>query len=565
MARNILRTGKQTRPKTAVKGKRYRCAKVPQAQPEACQGRPELAASTPSPDPTQTAPAPAPTDPEAAALCNRRGTGPTPPAATTTGPAREFTEAHPPSSPSFALAYSKPRLCAGRHEAVRPGPWPTFDTALRLDPPLVPPPHNKPWPSPHAAPGPLRPGCRRRPSAALRLDPSMAHAHLNRGLAHAAQGRYDAALVDFDATLRLNPGITNAYHNRGFVHTARGDFDQAVRRLHGSHPHQAREPLRLLQPRLRRPGSAATTTQAPRRLQPGPWSCGPASWTPLTTAPAHPPAARRDFGRAPRRTAPRRCGTTYALPPPTSAAARIHYEQGKLRPGRRRLQRTDPARSECPGRLQQPRPGPRGERRARTGPSPTSMRRSGSTRTMLTPFHSRGVSPTARPATSTNRPWWTKIEATATGAESGGGRITTSPRLWTGDCHGETNTPVAWPWSWPTRACELSGWEDADCLGTLATALRPGRRLGQRAPVGGAGAGCGPGAGEGTLTARLWSSTERARAAARAVQVHRAPLRSSRTAPPRATPKPRPEWGVCWKRRAGGDAELAGEGGDPHK
>src|SRR5207302_7961201 len=27
MARNILRTGKQTRPKTAVKGKRYRCAR----------------------------------------------------------------------------------------------------------------------------------------------------------------------------------------------------------------------------------------------------------------------------------------------------------------------------------------------------------------------------------------------------------------------------------------------------------------------------------------------------------------------------------------------------------
>jgi hypothetical protein len=26
MARNVLRTGKKTRPKTAVKGKRYRCA-----------------------------------------------------------------------------------------------------------------------------------------------------------------------------------------------------------------------------------------------------------------------------------------------------------------------------------------------------------------------------------------------------------------------------------------------------------------------------------------------------------------------------------------------------------
>ena len=34
MARNILRTGKQTRPKTAVKGKRYRCAKCRKRSPK---------------------------------------------------------------------------------------------------------------------------------------------------------------------------------------------------------------------------------------------------------------------------------------------------------------------------------------------------------------------------------------------------------------------------------------------------------------------------------------------------------------------------------------------------
>ena len=34
MARNILRTGKQTRPKTAMKGKRYRCAKCRKRSPK---------------------------------------------------------------------------------------------------------------------------------------------------------------------------------------------------------------------------------------------------------------------------------------------------------------------------------------------------------------------------------------------------------------------------------------------------------------------------------------------------------------------------------------------------
>jgi hypothetical protein len=34
MARNILRTGKKSRPETAVKGKRYRCAKFRKRSPK---------------------------------------------------------------------------------------------------------------------------------------------------------------------------------------------------------------------------------------------------------------------------------------------------------------------------------------------------------------------------------------------------------------------------------------------------------------------------------------------------------------------------------------------------
>ncbi len=41
MARNILRTGKRSRPKTAVKGKRYRCAR--------CRKRSQRPVVTPAP------------------------------------------------------------------------------------------------------------------------------------------------------------------------------------------------------------------------------------------------------------------------------------------------------------------------------------------------------------------------------------------------------------------------------------------------------------------------------------------------------------------------------------
>lgn len=37
MARSILRTGKQKRAKTAIKDKRFRCAKCRKTEPETCQ------------------------------------------------------------------------------------------------------------------------------------------------------------------------------------------------------------------------------------------------------------------------------------------------------------------------------------------------------------------------------------------------------------------------------------------------------------------------------------------------------------------------------------------------
>src|SRR5207248_10826506 len=44
---------------------------------------------------------------------------------------------------------------------------------------------------------------------ALGLDPKCAAAYNNRGLAHAAQGRYDQAVADASAALRLDPSMAH--------------------------------------------------------------------------------------------------------------------------------------------------------------------------------------------------------------------------------------------------------------------------------------------------------------------------------------------------------------------
>ena len=60
-------------------------------------------------------------------------------------------------------------------------------------------------------------------SQAIRLDPNLAPAYRDRGVAYSYSGDYDNALVDFNQALRLNPNDPAVYRERGNVYGFKGD------------------------------------------------------------------------------------------------------------------------------------------------------------------------------------------------------------------------------------------------------------------------------------------------------------------------------------------------------
>jgi lipoprotein NlpI len=64
--------------------------------------------------------------------------------------------------------------------------------------------------------------------AAIRLDPSLTHALLNRGIAWAQLGAFDSAVADLDRVLRIDPSNALAFNNRGGIYSDSGDFDKAI-------------------------------------------------------------------------------------------------------------------------------------------------------------------------------------------------------------------------------------------------------------------------------------------------------------------------------------------------
>jgi tetratricopeptide (TPR) repeat protein len=64
--------------------------------------------------------------------------------------------------------------------------------------------------------------------AAVRLDPGLTHALVNRGIAWAELGAFDRALADLDRVLRIDPGNPLVFNSRGGVYGDSGEFDKAV-------------------------------------------------------------------------------------------------------------------------------------------------------------------------------------------------------------------------------------------------------------------------------------------------------------------------------------------------
>jgi Flp pilus assembly protein TadD len=63
---------------------------------------------------------------------------------------------------------------------------------------------------------------------AIRLDPSLTHALLNRGIAWAQLGAFDSAIADLDQVLRIDPRNALALNSLGGIYGESGEFDKAI-------------------------------------------------------------------------------------------------------------------------------------------------------------------------------------------------------------------------------------------------------------------------------------------------------------------------------------------------
>ena len=63
---------------------------------------------------------------------------------------------------------------------------------------------------------------------AIELNPKLADAHNNRGLAYARKEQYDHAAGDFSRAIEINPTFDRAYNNLGNSYVAKGEPERAI-------------------------------------------------------------------------------------------------------------------------------------------------------------------------------------------------------------------------------------------------------------------------------------------------------------------------------------------------
>ncbi len=64
-------------------------------------------------------------------------------------------------------------------------------------------------------------------SQAIKLNPNMAKAYNNRGVAYMGRQQYDLAIADFTKAIKLNPKNGKAYNNRAIAYWYKGDTKKA--------------------------------------------------------------------------------------------------------------------------------------------------------------------------------------------------------------------------------------------------------------------------------------------------------------------------------------------------
>jgi tetratricopeptide (TPR) repeat protein len=62
----------------------------------------------------------------------------------------------------------------------------------------------------------------------IRLDPSIAMAYNNRGFAYDEQGEYEKAVADYAQAIKLDAELSQAYSNRGALYANQGEYDKSV-------------------------------------------------------------------------------------------------------------------------------------------------------------------------------------------------------------------------------------------------------------------------------------------------------------------------------------------------
>lgn len=68
-------------------------------------------------------------------------------------------------------------------------------------------------------------------TSAIALDPNLAKAYGNRGVAYYSKGQYDRAIEDYNKVIALNPknpNLAKAYIGRGLVYNEKGQYDRAI-------------------------------------------------------------------------------------------------------------------------------------------------------------------------------------------------------------------------------------------------------------------------------------------------------------------------------------------------
>ena len=66
-------------------------------------------------------------------------------------------------------------------------------------------------------------------SNAIKLNPQMAEAYYNRGLAYGEKEEFEPAIDDLNKAIELNPEFAEAYFCRGFVYFLKGEVERAIK------------------------------------------------------------------------------------------------------------------------------------------------------------------------------------------------------------------------------------------------------------------------------------------------------------------------------------------------